>query len=363
MQPVLPSESSPAQYAEPGYVLFLHGDSLMAQPFDAKTLRVSGTAQRIAESVFNGSTSFSTTSSGLLLYQHSFQTQLTWIDPAGNKLSTLGAPGYVSNPYLSPDGKYAVATVTDPRQNQAKLWLYDISSGTAGPFTFGAGDDQYPAWSPDSQQIAFTSRRAGKEEIYVKPVGGGSREQLLLSLEGSAESDRWSSDGRYVLFDYYGGQAGGGDIWAVPLFGDRKPFPIVQSSAEDVWGTFSPDGKWVAYESDESGRGEIYVVPFPGPGGKWQVSIAGGVAPLWRTGKELFYSTPDSRIVAVEFNVQGKNFVVGKSRELFSGHAFGNSAGQDVTPDSKRWLLALPVDQVNASPLILVTNWTATLKR
>jgi hypothetical protein len=149
----------------------------------------------------------------------------------------------------------------------------------------------------------------------------------------------------------------------VPLFGDRKPFPIVQSSAEDVWGTFSPDGKWVAYESDESGRGEIYVVPFPGPGGKWQVSIAGGVAPLWRTGKELFYSTPDSRIVAVEFNVQGKNFVVGKSRELFSGHAFGNSAGQDVTPDSKRWLLALPVDQVNASPLILVTNWTATLKR
>jgi eukaryotic-like serine/threonine-protein kinase len=362
LQPVLPSESGAAQYAGPGYVLFLHGDSLMAQPFDAKTHRVSGAAQRIAESVFNGPTSFSTTSSGLLLFQHSFQTQLTWIDPAGNKLSTLGDPGYLSAPYLSPDGKYAVATVTDPRQNHQKLWLYDLGSGTASPFTFGADDDQYPAWSPDSQQVAFTSRRAGKEEIYVKPVGGGSREQLLLSLKGGAECDRWSSDGRYLLFDYFDSHTGGGDIWAVPLFGDRKPFPVVQGASSDVWGTFSPDGKWVAYESDESGRGEIYVVPFPGPGGKWQISTGGGLVPLWASGKELFYTTVDSRIMAVEFTVQGTNFVFGKSRELFSGRAFGNSTGGDVTRDAKRWLLALPVDQVNASPLILITNWTATLK-
>jgi Tol biopolymer transport system component len=360
--PILPSESGAAKYAEPGYILFLHGDSLMAQPFDAKTLRVSGVAQRIAESVFNGPTSFSTTSSGLLLYQHSFQTQLTWIDPAGNKLSTLGDPGYVSSPYLSPDGKFAVATVTDPRQNHTKLWLYDIGRGTASPFTFGDTDDQYPAWSPDGQQVAYTSRRGGKEEIYVKPVGGGSREQLLLSMEGSAESDRWSSDGRFILFDYFGSQAVGGDIWAVPVVGDRKAFPVVQGPGEEIWGTFSADSKWVAYESDESGRGEVYVAPFPGPGGKWQVSTGGGVNIIWPPGKELFYITPDSRAIALEFDVQGTNFVAGKSRELFGGRAFGNSAGQDVSRDGKRWLFALPVDQVNASPLMLVTNWTATLK-
>jgi len=362
LRSVLPDESGVAQYAEPGYILFLHGDSLMAQPFDAKTFRVSGVAQRIAESVFNGPTSFSTTKSGLLLYQRSFQTQLTWIDPAGNKLSTLGDPGYVSSPYLSPDGKYAVATVTDTRQNHTKLWLYDMNRGTASPFTFGDVDDLYPAWSPDSQQIAYSSRRNGKEEIYVKPVGGGSKEQLLLSMESSAEADRWSSDGRFILFDYFGAQAGGGDVWAVPVSGDRKPFPVVQGPATDVWGTFSADGRWVAYESDESGRGEIYVVPFPGPGGKWQVSTGGGVSAIWPNGDELFYLTPDNRVIAVKFDVQGANFRVGKSRELFSGRGFGNSTGQDMSPDGKRWLFALPVDQVNASPLMLVTNWTATLK-
>ena len=362
VQPVLPGESGGAQYAEPGYLLFLRGDSLMAQPFDPKRQRVSGSPQRIAESVFNSPSSFSTSSNGLLLFERAVQTQLTWIDAAGNKLSTLGAPGYLSNPYLSPDGKYALATVTDPRQNRLKLWLYDVKQGTSVPFTLGEGDDQYPAWSPDSQQVAFSSTRGGKEEIYVKPVGGGSREQLLLSMEGGTEPDCWSSDGRYILFDYFGNGGTGSDVWAMPLFGDRKPFPVVQSSAAEIWGNFSADGKWVAYESDESGRAEIYVVPFPGPGGKWQVSTGGGINTLWPAGKELFYWTPDTRALAAEFDVQGANFVVGKTRELFSGRAFGNAAG-GTTRDGKSWLLPLPVNEVNASPLILTTNWTATLKR
>ena len=255
-----------------------------------------------------------------------------------------------------------MVTVTDPRQNRLKLWMYDLRQGTSMPFTFGDGDDQYPAWSPDSQQVAFTSSRGGKEEIYVKPVGGGSREQLLLSMEGAAEADRWSSDGRYLLFDYFGSQATGGDVWAVPLFGDRKPFPVAQSPATEIWGTFSADGKWVAFQSDESGRGEIYVVPFPGLGGKWQISTGGGLITSWPPGKELFYITPDGRVIGTEFALQGSNFVVGKSRELFSGHAFGNNSGSAISGDGKRWLFALPSDPINASPLILETNWTATLK-
>lgn len=361
VQSVLSNESSPASYVEPGYLLYLHGDGLIAQPFDLRNLRVAGTGQRIAESVFTGDMSFSAAAGGLLLYQRAFHTQLTWFDPDGNKLSTVGSPGYISAPYISPDGKYAIASVTDPRQGRLKLWLYDLNRGTESPFTFGDGSEQYPAWSPDSKQVAFSSTRAGQEDIYVKPVGGGSQERPLLTDPGDKEPDRWSSDGRYILFDYVGKSTHGTDVWAAPLFGDHKPFAVAQGPGNDNWGVFSPDGKWVAYSSDESGRAEIYVVPFPGPGGKWQISTAGGIVSYWPANNELYYFTPDTHVMAVELEFQGTNLVVGKSRQLFGGRAFGNAGGLFPVPDRKRWLVAFPVDEANASPLILTTNWTAAL--
>jgi len=361
VQAMLPDESM-AQYAEPGYLLFLHGSRLMAQPFDLKTLRLSGTAHPIAEPVYFGPASFSTTAGGLLLYQRSFQTQFTWMDPVGNKLSSLGNPGYVSAPYLSPDGKYAMVTVTDPRQGKEKLWLYDLNRGTSSPFTFGEGNDQYPAWSPDSRQVAFSSTRRGKEEVYVKSVAGGSDDQLLLSVEGNAEPDRWSSDGRYLLYDYLG-KTNGINVWALPLFGDRKPFPVVQSPANEDWGIFSPDGKWVAYASDESGRDEIYVVRFPSGSGKRQVSTGGGITSFWPPGKELYYAEPDDHIVGVDLDIEGENLAVGKPHQLFGGRQFPGSSGLFVAPDSKRWLVAFRVEEPNASPLILTTNWSAALKQ
>ncbi len=349
VQLVLPGETGPAQYVEPGYVLFLHGGALLAQPFDASNLRTTGSAQVIAEAVSTG-TGFSVSGNGLLLYQRASQAQLTWMDAAGKKLSTVGDPGYLSLPYLSPDGRYAIVTVVAPGQKNQKLWLYDLNRGTASPFTFGEGDDAYPAWSPDSQQVAFSSTRGGsQEDIYVKPVGGGSSEQLLLAGEGSKEPDRWSADGRYILFDYIGKQTKAADIWALPMFGDRKPFPVVQNPSTDYWGMFSPDGKWVAYESDESGRGEIYVVPFPGPGGKWQISTGGGLQALWPPGNELFYYTIDGKLVATEFSTQGPNFVVGRSRLLFGGRSLSNISGADVNRTDKRWLLLCPSE--NPMPL------------
>jgi Tol biopolymer transport system component len=183
VQLVLPNENGPARYVEPGYLLFLRGGILLAQPFDARSLRTTGSAQSIAESVSAGS-SFSVSGNGLLLYQRASQSQLTWMDPEGKKLSTIGDPGYLSSPYLSPDGRYAMVSVLPPGQKNQKLWLYDLNQGTASPFTFGEGDDLYPAWSPDGQQVAFASTRGGtQEDIYVKPVGGGSGEQLVLSDE------------------------------------------------------------------------------------------------------------------------------------------------------------------------------------
>ena len=138
-------------------LLFLQGDSLMAQPFDLRSLHVSGSAQRVAESLFSGGLSFSTAQGGLLMYQRAFQTQLTWMAPDYKVLSTVGEPGFVTSPNISPNGKFAIATVTDPRQGKQKLWLYDLTRGTATPFTFGEGNDLYPAWSPDSQQLVFAS--------------------------------------------------------------------------------------------------------------------------------------------------------------------------------------------------------------
>ncbi len=363
VQLLLPGESGAAQYAEPGYLMFLRGGVLLAQPFDASSLRTTGSPKTIAESV-SSANGFSVSGNGMLLYEEASQAQLTWMDPEGKKLSTVGDPGYLSSPYLSPDGRYAMVTVLAPGQKNQKLWLYDLNQGTAGPFTFGDGDDLYPAWSPDSRQVAFCSTRGGsQEDIYVKPVGGGSGEQLLLSDEGNKEPDRWSADGRYILFDYTGKKTKATDVWALPTFGDRKPFPVAQSPGVDYYGTLSPDGKWVAYESDESGRGEVYVVPFPGPGGKWQVSTAGGIQPFWPPGKELYYSNVDSRLVAVEFSTQGSNFTVGKSRPLLGGRSLASTNGMDVNRNDKRWLIAMPVGEPNASPLILTTNWTADLKK
>src|SRR5262249_9042465 len=134
-QTILAGEQSPAKFAEPGYLLFMHGDSLLAQPFEPKTLRTTGPAQHIAEGVFNGPNSFSTSSSGLLLYQRSLPAQLMWLEADGSKVSTLGSPNFVSSPYVSPDGKYVLASVNDSRQNRLKLWLYDVASGTSNPFT------------------------------------------------------------------------------------------------------------------------------------------------------------------------------------------------------------------------------------
>ena len=314
LQPVLPGENGPAQYVEPGYLLFSRGGVLMAQPFDLRSMRATGNPQSVAESVSTGTSGIGASISRLR------ETGCSCISPP----SKPNSPGWIPrarssrrsvnrdtclNPYLSPDGRYAMVTVAGPGQKNQKLWLYDLDSGTASPFTFGEGDDLYPAWSPDSQQVAFASNRNGsQEDIYVKPVGGGSGERLLLGGEGNKEPDRWSADGRYILFDNNGQKTKATDVWALPLFGDRKPFPVVQSPGWTITAHSLPDGKWVAYNSDESGRGEIYVVPFPGPGGKWQISTGGGMSPFWPPGKELFYFTPDFRMVGSGIFNRGYKF-------------------------------------------------------
>jgi eukaryotic-like serine/threonine-protein kinase len=367
----LAQESSPVRYADPGYILFARQGNLFAQPFNFRSLQTTGSAVTVAESAEPGPLSFSA-AAGLLLHVEASKTQLTWVDREGNRLSAVGEPGYVSSPYISPDGKYAIASITDQQVQRQKLWLFDFQRDTANPFTFGAGNDAYAVWSPDGQQVAFSSTREnGQEDVFVKPVSGGGGEQPLLTQKGDKEPDKWSRDGRFLLFDYRAGREEGFDVWVLPMFGDRKPYPFIQRKGTDAYATFSPDGKWVAYQSDESGQTEIYVVPFPGPGGKWQVSKGGGGQPYWPRGKELFYVSNDFQLMAVEFEVRGKDFLVGKSRRLFERQSVGGSlsmnpdagASIDVNGDGTRWLVAVPVDERNASPLILTMNWMSELKK
>jgi eukaryotic-like serine/threonine-protein kinase len=366
---VLPQETSPARYADPGYILFAREGNLLAQPFSLRSLHVTGSPFTVTESVEPGPLSFSVVGE-LLLHVEASKAQLTWVDREGNRLSTVGEPNYLSLPNISPDGNYAIATVMN--QQKQKLWLFDFQRGTAYPFTLGAGNEAYAAWSPDGKQVAFSSTREnGQEDLFLKPVNSGGGEQPLVTQKGDKEPDKWSPDGRFLLFDYRLRHNDAFDIWVLPTFGDRKPYPFIQGQGTNAYATFSPDGKWVAYQSTESGQTEIYVVPFPGPGGKWQVSKGGGGQPFWPRGKELFYVSNDFQMIGVEFEVQGKNFLVGKSRRLFERQSVGGSlsmnpdagASIDVNRDGTRWLVAAPVDERNASPLILTTNWISESRK
>jgi eukaryotic-like serine/threonine-protein kinase len=283
----LPGESGPAEYVEPGYLCVL----ARRQPACTAFRRAQSAGERQRPEYCRGRIGqhrFLGIGQRAAVVSTRFPVQLTWLDPEGKKPSTVGDPGYLSTPAISPDGRYAVAAVVEPGQTNQKLWLYDLNRGTATPFTFGGGNDYYSTWSPDSQQVAFSSTRGSQEDIYVKPVGGGSNEQLLLGGDGNKEPDRWSADGRYIVFDYFSKKTQAYDIWALPVFGDRKPFPVVQSPGTDYYGTFSPDGKWVAYVSDESGRGEIYVMPFPGPEGNGRVLPVEGGNLYGRPAKSCF---------------------------------------------------------------------------
>jgi Tol biopolymer transport system component len=176
----------------------------------------------------------------------------------------------------------------------------------------------------------------------------------------------WSRDGRYIAYSRLDTQGGGGlNIWILPLFGDKKPFPLVQSQFNLLTPAFSPDGKWLAYSSDESGKREVFVVSFPQGGGKWQVSSGGGSQPRWRAdGKGLFYISEDNKLMSVEIQEQGASLAIGKTQTLFQSNAFtGTGASYDVTSDGRKFIVASPLAPTSTTPLTLVTNWSAALKK
>jgi Tol biopolymer transport system component/predicted Ser/Thr protein kinase len=367
---------SPAVYAPPGDLLYVLGATLMAQPFDARHLAITGDAVPIAENVQSYSgvnilpgerrLPFSTSENGILAYVAAgspAQTELQWFDRSGKKLGTPGQPAGYCCPVLSPDGTRLAVDILDPQLDTRDIWLFDLKRATASRFTFDPTDEISPLWSPDGGQILFTSTQTGHREIYQKAANGIGDSQLVFASKDQQKSvNDWSADGRFVVYDDTGSPA---TLWILPLFGDRKPFPFVQDAYSAREAFFSPNSRYIAYASNESGNYEIYVQTFPDRTGKWQVSTGGGTHPQWRRdGKELYFVS-GSKLMAVDVDTAGSQFEAGIAKPLFDADFLSGSYSPAVyapTADGQRFLAVIPVAQQAIPPITLVTNWPWDLK-
>lgn len=361
--------NSNVAYAE-GYLLFLREGTLMAQAFDAKRLETVADAFPIAVGVQSEPSMargvFAVSENGVLAYQTGSArsgSQLAWFDRNGKQLSVLGDVADYDHPQLSPDGKRLAVTIVDPQNGNQDIWFYEVARGLRTRFTVDPADERSLAWSPDGSRILFSSNRKGHFDLYQKSFRGTGNDEPLLESDLEKHPMSCSPDGKFLLYLSVDPKTKA-DLWVLPLGSDQKPFPFLQTEFNEFNGQFSPDGRWIAYTSDESGENQIYVAPFPGPGGKQQISTSGGRQPRWQgDGKGIFYLAPDNRLMAAEVNSQGTSLVVGAVRPLFEFHGYESGYMYDVTADGQRFLLNTAVEQKASAPITLVLNWTADLKK
>ncbi len=356
-----------AAYAQPGYLLFYRNQTLFAQRFDAKKFELKGEPtpiltdlqylSRIARAVFASS------ESGLLVAQKGGETgvsQMLWFDRKGQQVGVASKPAEYGNLSLAPNGKFVAADVMDPVSQNTDVWTYDLATESTKRLTFDPAIDSSAVWSPDSSRIVFCSDRSQKFNLYLKDATG-AQEEKLIPLEGPDDYPTdWSHDGKYVLYER------GTDLWFVTL-------PSLSSSlflkglSTPRGGRFSPDGKWVAYASNESGRWEVYVTSFPEAHGKWQVSNAGGEQPRWRSdGKEFYYLAPDGKIMATPVT-DGANFDAGTPVALFQANprelvATSEQSSYDVSKDGQKFLINTQL-KTAMTPMSIVMNWAAKVDK
>ncbi len=360
-----------------GYLLFIRESTLMAQPFNAAKMELSGEPRPIAQGVSSypselGPTAYAafSTSTGHLIYRTGDQqtTRLTWFDRSGKSLGAISEPGGYIEPSLSMDGK-KVLFGRDDGTGSGDIFILDPSRGGTTRLTFDAAPDFTSVFSPDGSQVVFGSSRSGLGDVYRKASSGAGNDELILKGKGvGAFPNSWSRDGKYLIYEMTGSVKTKSDLWVLPMVGEPTPFPYLESEFFESHAQFSPDGRWVAYSSDESGRAEVYVQSFPISGGKWQISTTGGDQPQWRgDGKELFYIAPDRNLMAVTIG-GGATLEVGRPTVLFQTTVpitgITNDRNNYVpTQDGQRFLMNNLADIANSQPLTLVLNWAADMKK
>jgi Tol biopolymer transport system component len=355
---------SVVRYAAPGYLLFVRGSTLLAQPFDPKTLKPGGSPAPITV-VGAASESFSTSNNGVLAFHSGGDNAtrtMTWFDRSGRALGTVGAPDTYTNPALSPDGNLLAVGIGDQGARQRDIWVFDLSRGTKSRLTFDPDDDFNPVWSPDGRFIAFSSNRKGHRDLYRKLASGTGAEELLAESAVDKSAEDWSRDGRYLFFNH-AFAAGNNDIY-FHSFSERTSQKYLATPFSEDQAHLSPDGHWLAYRSNESGTIQIYIQPFPATGGKWQVSTTVGTEPQWRAdGKELYYIAGQS-LMAVEIEPAGDSPKIGVPHKLFDTRVTpGSTRNRFVaTSDGQRFLVLAPKDEAAAPPAFTVLmNWQGLL--
>jgi eukaryotic-like serine/threonine-protein kinase len=355
-----------------GYLLFGRETTLMAQPFDLKSLTLTGDAQPIADGIqadfsFSQMT-FSASTSDVLVYQTGESdagSRLTWFDRSGKQGGYMGELGSYFGLALTRDLAHAAVSLVDSRAGAADIWIFDVARTLRTRFTFDPGLENSPTWTPDGKEVLFSSVRKGSGHfnIYRKSLAGSGNDSLLLDTDRDKFPSQVTPDGKYLLYWTRGDPATRSDIWMVPLSGKTEPTVVLRTEFGEQFAAVSPDGRFMAYESDESGRFEVYVSPFPAPSRKWQVSTSGGEKPHWRgDGREIVYLTPDNHLVATEVTPSATDFQVGAATSLFMIQPQRPGNVFDMSPDGHRFLVNMSIVSPNSQPLTLVVPWTGALK-
>jgi Tol biopolymer transport system component len=346
-----------------GFLFFIRDKKVFAQPFDLGSGKVSGAATPLADA-----DSYSVAGRSVLAFQAvSRETRLQWFDSTGNPLGTVGPVAFHLAPTISPDGKQILFLAVDPQNEDSRdLWSLPAVGGVSTRMTFGPGSKEWSVWSPDGKYIAYGVHADGKTSILRKPSDGSGAEETLLTLGPEisySPAVDWSPDGRYLSYDAFNIDQGRMANWILPLFGDKKPFQPAPVAGSQFDGNLSPDGHWLAYFSSETGQPEVYVVPFPGPGGKYQISHGGGWLVRWDKKGDLFFLSTGNQLMKAELNLSGQSLQVKSLRPLFQMNLLDVAAPLfDVSADGQRFVAVTPA-RAESSSISLLLNWPALLNK
>ena len=371
---VLHRGGSYARYVPTGHVVFVRESTLYAMPFDLDSLELTGTPfpvlEHITSNPVHGSAQYDFSQTGILVYSEgsAIGRQATVVaHQRDGTVETLPAEmAEYYGPRFSPSGDKMALTVG--AFDDADAWIVDLQRGTRTRLTFSDKSEWRPLWSPDGNWIVFASDRNGSPNLYRKPADGSRDTERLTENTNVQVPTDWSGDGRVILYSEMSSESGW-DLWALDVESGEAQ-PLVEAKFHQAGGVLSPDGRWVAYQSNESGRREVYVRPFPGPGGKWQISTAGGSWPRWsREGNELFYMSLEDDLVAVPVTAEGDRFVAGNPEKLFDASGYVNEffGSYDVAPGGRRFAFLEVAGNQDGAPdrsqLGFVMNWYEQLSR